>query len=193
MVLPGRRADPHEPRGRRCLAAGPGHGHRGARRPARCWASIPRGPGPPTSASTRATPGRPACPSRCGVPIIPVGIAGTRAVQPPGSNLMRPFHSVTIRFGPPLAYEYDGRTVTTGACADPDDEAGADPRPRPGRAAGPDRLPDGGDRPSVRSGVRGPLRHAGRKPVDRSPGSVGRMAAISPPDVVISPETVRTQ
>jgi 1-acyl-sn-glycerol-3-phosphate acyltransferase len=41
----------------------------------------------------------------CGVPIIPVGIVGTREVQPPGSNLMRPFHSVTIRFGPPVAVD----------------------------------------------------------------------------------------
>jgi 1-acyl-sn-glycerol-3-phosphate acyltransferase len=40
---------------------------------------------------------------QCGVPIIPVGIAGTRAVQPPGSRLMRPFRTVTIRFGPPLS------------------------------------------------------------------------------------------
>jgi len=40
----------------------------------------------------------------CGVPIIPVGIVGTRTVQPPGSNLMRPFHSVTIRFGPPVTF-----------------------------------------------------------------------------------------
>jgi 1-acyl-sn-glycerol-3-phosphate acyltransferase len=39
---------------------------------------------------------------RCGVPIIPVGIAGTRVVQPPGARLMRPFRPVTIRFGPPL-------------------------------------------------------------------------------------------
>ena len=52
----------------------------------------------------------------CDVPVIPVGIIGTRAVQPPGSNLMRPFHSVTVRFGPPLAYECNGRTVTTGVC-----------------------------------------------------------------------------
>lgn len=59
---------------------------------------------------------------RCDVPIIPVGIIGTRAVQPPGSNLMRPFHSVTIRFGPPLTYAYEGKTTITGACADPDDE-----------------------------------------------------------------------
>jgi 1-acyl-sn-glycerol-3-phosphate acyltransferase len=56
---------------------------------------------------------------RCDVPIIPVGLCGTRVVQPPGSNLMRPFHSVTVRFGPPLSYIHGGETVTTGACADP--------------------------------------------------------------------------
>jgi 1-acyl-sn-glycerol-3-phosphate acyltransferase len=38
----------------------------------------------------------------CGVPIIPVGIVGTRAIQPPGRRLMRPFHPVTVRFGPPV-------------------------------------------------------------------------------------------
>ncbi|HEX4220270.1 MAG TPA: lysophospholipid acyltransferase family protein [Acidimicrobiales bacterium] len=38
----------------------------------------------------------------CGVPVIPVGLVGTRGVQPPGRRLMRPFHAVTIRFGPPL-------------------------------------------------------------------------------------------
>jgi 1-acyl-sn-glycerol-3-phosphate acyltransferase len=38
----------------------------------------------------------------CGVPVIPVGIVGTTEVQPRGSNLMRPFRRVTIRFGPPL-------------------------------------------------------------------------------------------
>ena len=59
---------------------------------------------------------------RCDVPIIPVGIVGTRAVQPPGSNLMRPFHPVTIRFGPPLTYVYEGKTTVTGRCADPDDQ-----------------------------------------------------------------------
>jgi 1-acyl-sn-glycerol-3-phosphate acyltransferase len=60
----------------------------------------------------------------CDVPIIPVGISGTRAVQPPGSNLMRPFHSVTVRFGPPVTYQHNGETVTTGACADPPGAAG---------------------------------------------------------------------
>jgi len=38
----------------------------------------------------------------CGVPVVPVGLVGTRGVQPPGNRLMRPFHSVTVRFGPPL-------------------------------------------------------------------------------------------
>jgi 1-acyl-sn-glycerol-3-phosphate acyltransferase len=53
---------------------------------------------------------------RCDVPIIPVGLVGTRAVQPPGSKLMRPFHAVTIRFGPPLTYQCHGESVTTGQC-----------------------------------------------------------------------------
>ncbi len=59
-------------------------------------------------------------------PIVPVGLIGTRAVQPPGSNVMRPFHTVRVRFGEPLVYEYQGRTVTTG-------QRGSDP-------AGPDEL-----------------------------------------------------
>src|SRR5665213_39911 len=40
----------------------------------------------------------------CDVPVIPVGIIGTRKVQPPGSMVMRPFYSVTVRFGPPVSY-----------------------------------------------------------------------------------------
>jgi 1-acyl-sn-glycerol-3-phosphate acyltransferase len=38
----------------------------------------------------------------CGVPVIPVGISGTRAVQPPGKMIMRPFRTVTVRFGTPI-------------------------------------------------------------------------------------------
>ena len=53
----------------------------------------------------------------CDVPIIPVGIVGTRAVQPPGSNLMRPFHSVTVRFGPPVTYLRGARCSPTGSAA----------------------------------------------------------------------------
>jgi 1-acyl-sn-glycerol-3-phosphate acyltransferase len=51
---------------------------------------------------------------RCDVPIIPVGLVGTRAVQPPGSLFMRPFHSVTIRFGPPMASPCPGETMPIG-------------------------------------------------------------------------------
>jgi len=51
----------------------------------------------------------------CDVPVIPVGIVGTCAVQPPGSMFMRPFRPVTIRFGPPLAYDFDGQRFATGA------------------------------------------------------------------------------
>jgi 1-acyl-sn-glycerol-3-phosphate acyltransferase len=37
-----------------------------------------------------------------GAPVIPVGIVGTKEVQPTGSNMMRPFRPVTLRFGEPL-------------------------------------------------------------------------------------------
>ncbi|MDA8358708.1 MAG: lysophospholipid acyltransferase family protein [Actinomycetota bacterium] len=47
-----------------------------------------------------------------GVPVIPVGILGTEAVQPVRARLMRPFHKVTIRFGAPMQMT---------PAADPDD------------------------------------------------------------------------
>ena len=53
----------------------------------------------------------------CGVPVVPVGIVGTRKIQPPGKRLMRAFHPVTLRFGPPVAFEVHGTTVTTGSPA----------------------------------------------------------------------------
>jgi hypothetical protein len=31
---------------------------------------------------------------------------------------------VTVRFGPPVTYQHNGETVTTGACADPPGAAG---------------------------------------------------------------------
>jgi 1-acyl-sn-glycerol-3-phosphate acyltransferase len=39
---------------------------------------------------------------RTGAPIVPVGIVGSRAVQPPGVRMPRPFKSVEIRFGRPI-------------------------------------------------------------------------------------------
>jgi 1-acyl-sn-glycerol-3-phosphate acyltransferase len=38
----------------------------------------------------------------CGVPVIPVGVLGTEDVQPLNSKFMRPFKTVTIRFGAPM-------------------------------------------------------------------------------------------
>jgi 1-acyl-sn-glycerol-3-phosphate acyltransferase len=41
----------------------------------------------------------------CGVPVVPVGVIGTVDVQPVNSNFMRPFKTVTIRFGTPMRME----------------------------------------------------------------------------------------
>jgi 1-acyl-sn-glycerol-3-phosphate acyltransferase len=41
---------------------------------------------------------------RAGVPVIPVGIVGTREVQPVGARMLRPFRPVTIRIGRPLDF-----------------------------------------------------------------------------------------
>jgi 1-acyl-sn-glycerol-3-phosphate acyltransferase len=38
----------------------------------------------------------------CGVPVIPVGVVGTVEVQPVNAKFMRPFKTVTIRFGAPM-------------------------------------------------------------------------------------------
>ena len=38
----------------------------------------------------------------CGVPMIPVGVIGTTDVQPVNAKFMRPFKTVTIRFGEPM-------------------------------------------------------------------------------------------
>ena len=45
-------------------------------------------------------PARLALRTRC--PIVPVGILGTRDVQPPDAKLPRPFKPVQIRFGRPI-------------------------------------------------------------------------------------------
>ncbi len=49
----------------------------------------------------------------CGVPVIPVGLVGTTDVQARGSNIMRPFRRVTIRFGEPLDLSrFQGESAT---------------------------------------------------------------------------------
>jgi 1-acyl-sn-glycerol-3-phosphate acyltransferase len=60
----------------------------------------------------------------CQVAVIPVGIIGTRKVQPPGCRLMRAFHPVTLRFGPPLSEGPDGADGEAGAHGT---DAAADP------------------------------------------------------------------
>ncbi len=93
----------------------------------------------------------------CKVPIIPVGIIGTREVQPPGSRFMRPFHKVTVRFGPPVTCPDDGTDTTTtatttnatnrhhhatnatGGCVDPVSDPATDPATDPDRRTDPDR------------------------------------------------------
>jgi 1-acyl-sn-glycerol-3-phosphate acyltransferase len=62
----------------------------------------------------------------CNVPVVPVGITGTRRIQPPGRRLMRPFHPVTLRFGPPVSFASQGATVTTGRPAAAPVAAGGD-------------------------------------------------------------------
>jgi 1-acyl-sn-glycerol-3-phosphate acyltransferase len=67
----------------------------------------------------------------CDVPIIPVGIVGTRSIQPPGRRLMRPFHRVTIRFGPPLTYVHGDAEVTTGQRSAPANTSADEAHPDP--------------------------------------------------------------
>lgn len=38
----------------------------------------------------------------CGVDVVPVGLAGTVDVQPVGSRVLRPWRTVTVRFGAPM-------------------------------------------------------------------------------------------
>jgi 1-acyl-sn-glycerol-3-phosphate acyltransferase len=44
----------------------------------------------------------------CGVPVVPVGISGTEAIQPRGSRLLRPFRRVRVRFGEPMTFDSAG-------------------------------------------------------------------------------------
>lgn len=51
-----------------------------------------------------------------GAPIIPVGLVGTREIQPPGKSYPRPFRRATVRIGQPIEVERyrsrgDGATV----------------------------------------------------------------------------------
>ena len=48
---------------------------------------------------------------RTGAPLVPVGLIGTRAIQPPGARAPRPFRPCEIRIGRPIdVRRYGGRT-----------------------------------------------------------------------------------
>ncbi len=42
---------------------------------------------------------------RSGAPIVPVGLVGTREIQPPDARFPKPFRSVIVRFGQPIAVQ----------------------------------------------------------------------------------------
>jgi len=67
-----------------------------------CIAIYPEGTRPPDDRLHRGRTGvaRLAFEAKC--PVVPVGIKGTRAVQPIGSRMLRPFKSVDITFGRPI-------------------------------------------------------------------------------------------
>ena len=75
---------------RRCCAA------------ASCSASSPRAPGAVTGRSTAATPARPAWRCKVGCPIFPVGVIGTREIQPPDAKMPKVGMDCTIRVGRPI-------------------------------------------------------------------------------------------
>ncbi len=52
---------------------------------------------------------------QCRVPVVPVALLGTTEVQPRGSMWLRPFKTVTVRFGEPLSLAH----VATDPDADP--------------------------------------------------------------------------
>lgn len=60
---------------------------------------------------------------RTGVPIVPLGISGTDAIQPPGSVVPRPFKPCTLRFGEPIhAERYRSTEVSRAALRELTDE-----------------------------------------------------------------------
>jgi 1-acyl-sn-glycerol-3-phosphate acyltransferase len=67
-----------------------------------CIGIYPEGTRPPDERLHRGRTGvaRLALASRC--PVLPVGVRGTRAVQPVGARMLRPFKTIEIVFGEPL-------------------------------------------------------------------------------------------
>lgn len=77
-----------------------------------CLAIYPEGTRSPDGRLHRGRTGVARLAFATGARVVPVGVQGTRAIQPIGSRLLRPFKPVDIFFGDPidLAARYEGRT-----------------------------------------------------------------------------------
>jgi 1-acyl-sn-glycerol-3-phosphate acyltransferase len=67
-----------------------------------CIGIYPEGTRPPDERLHRGRTGVARLCLAAGCPVVPIGVRGTRAVQPVGSRVMRPFKTVAISFGTPL-------------------------------------------------------------------------------------------
>lgn len=77
-----------------------------------CIGIYPEGTRPPDGQLHRGRTGVARLALATGCPVVPVGIKGTRAVQPIGSRMLRPFKMIEVAFGEPLdlAVRYGHRT-----------------------------------------------------------------------------------
>ena len=64
----------------------------------------PEGTRPPDERLHRGRTGVARLLVAAGCPVVPVGIRGTREVQPVGAKMLRPFKTVEIRFGEPIDF-----------------------------------------------------------------------------------------
>jgi len=67
-----------------------------------CVGIYPEGTRPPDERLHRGRTGVARLALATGCPVVPVGIRGTRAVQPIGARMLRPFKTVEVAFGEPL-------------------------------------------------------------------------------------------
>ena len=67
-----------------------------------CIGIYPEGTRPPDERLHRGRTGVARLALAAGCPVIPVGVKGTRAVQPVGARMLRPFKTVELAFGEPL-------------------------------------------------------------------------------------------
>jgi 1-acyl-sn-glycerol-3-phosphate acyltransferase len=67
-----------------------------------CIGIYPEGTRPPDERLHRGRTGVARLALAAGVPVVPTALLGTRAVQPIGARMLRPFKTVEVRFGTPI-------------------------------------------------------------------------------------------